>query len=359
MSIVNPPGSSAILSTGDIFGDLVLSGQALTEEQEMELRELSSQAAVYAVKAKGEGTRRAYRSAWKAYTAWCARLGFDPLSGSPENVRLYLTNIAGRLAVSTVYLHLAAIAAAHQLACRPLNTKDPRLQMTLEGIVREKGLAPSRQARAITVNDLRRMLSTLDVSPLAKRTRAMMLIGWGAALRRSELTALTIGDVEYVQGKGLMLRIRRSKTDQEGRGSLRGIFESPDPLLNVVAAWQDWMDIRLGAPCDKPTDPLFLPMFRDCSWRIKIGKGGAVDGLDDKAVDRMVKSLAVNVGLSRGYSGHSLRSGLATAAGEAGSELHDIMRQTGHRSVEAAMRYLRSREIWLNNVTEGLLGSRE
>ena len=86
-----------------------------------------AQAAVWATRARGEGTLRAYRSAWKHYTAWCDRLGFAPLAGDAEVVGLYLVKAAERLKVPTLRVHLAAIAEAHRLAGVPVYLKHPRI----------------------------------------------------------------------------------------------------------------------------------------------------------------------------------------------------------------------------------------
>src|SRR3954454_12241005 len=105
--------------------------------------------------------------------------------------------------------------------------------MTLEGVVRSRGVRPTRQAAPAVPDVLAKMLAALPSpeSPLGIRNRAMLLLGFGAALRRSELVGLRIGDVQLVPGRGLTVLVRRSKTDQYGRGQQVAIWANPaDPL---------------------------------------------------------------------------------------------------------------------------------
>jgi site-specific recombinase XerC len=328
-----------IIDTG-VLGPITVRAAA---EREAEIRDLATQAALYITRAKGPGTLRAYRSAWKQYCAWCSDLAIEPLNGDAATIGLYLVRQADRLAVATLRVHLAAIATAHRLGGLPLDLKHPRIAMVLEGVARTKGRRPMRQAIAILPETLRRMLDAQPDTPLGLRNRAMLLIGYGAALRRSELVALDVGDVVEVPQRGLKLLVRRSKTDQRGDGEEIAIWSATDPAFCPVHAWQDWLAVRAAT---KAEAPLFCGIL----------KNGRVTGkrLSDKAVERLVGAAAQAIRLPRPerYTGHSLRAGLATAAGEEDAQLHDIMRQTRHRSVETARKYLRSRDLWRNNVTE-------
>ena len=183
----------------------------------------------------------------------------------------------------------------------------------------------------------------------------MLLLGFGAALRRSELVGLAIGDVAPVAGRGLMLTIRRSKTDQQGRGDQVAVWANPqEPDFCPAAALEAWLAHRRRGPdlagaASDDERPLFCGLT----------KSGRLTGekLSDKAVARLVKQAAAEAGLDPAlYSGHSLRAGLATAAGDAGAGLAELMRQTRHRSTDVALGYLRPAELWRNNVTERLFG---
>jgi len=323
-----------------------------------ELEELSRRAAVYATRARGDGTRRTYRSAWRQYEAWCTSLGREPLAGDPDTIAMHVVHLADRgLAVSSIRVALAAIKTAHLLAGRSLDLRHPRLAMVVDGITRAKGVRPHRQAAPAVPDVLRLLLATRrpsSTSPLGARDRAMLLVGFGAALRRSELVALTLGDGETVPERGLRLTVRRSKTDQHGAGQAIAVWANPqDPGFCPLAALDAWLAHRRRAAdldwtaseAARAERPLF------CA----VTKAGAVTGapLSDKAVARLVKQAARDAGLDpERYSGHSLRAGLATAAGDQGSGLAELMRQTRHKSTAVALGYLRPADLWRNNVTQ-------
>lgn len=320
---------------------------------------LADRAAHYATRARGDGTRRTYRSAWTHFCQWCDSLGRTPLGGDPDLVAMYIVRRADDgLAVSSIRVALAAIRTAHQLAGVGLDLSQPRFRMTLEGVVRSRGVRPTRQAAPAVSDVLGKMLAALPSpdSPLGIRNRTMLLLGFGAALRRSELVGLRLGDVQLVPGRGLTVLVQRSKTDQHGRGQQVAIWANPaNPLACPAASLERWLTVRQTAPdileCfgadARDTVPLFCGM----------SKAGRLSGaaLSDKAVARLVKTAAAVAGLDpERYSGHSLRAGLATAAGDQGAGLADLMRQTRHKSTEVALGYLRPAELWRNNVTEGL-----
>jgi len=353
MDAANPfplPDEVLTLHTG-LLGTLSVPGGA---GRAAEIQALAAQAAVYATRARGEGTRRAYRSAWRAYGAWCQALARVPLSGDPDSLALYAVHCADRgLSVATLRVHLAAIQTAHRLAGIALDLRDPRLVMVLEGIARTKGTRPRRRAAAAGPDALRLMLATRPAAdtPLGARDRALLLLGFGAALRRSELVGLTLGDVEIVPGRGLRMLIRRSKTDPRGAGQEVAVWANPDePAVCPLAALEAWREHRrLGGDITGAASDAERPLFVGMS---KAGRLSAAQ-LSDKAVWRLVKTAARAAGLREPerYSGHSLRAGLATAAGEAGADLAQVMRQTRHRSAEVALGYLRPADLWRNNPT--------
>ena len=325
--------------------------------------DLADRAAHYAVRARGDGTRRTYKSAWAHYEKWCHSLGQEPLSGDPDLLAMYVVRRADDgLTVSSIRVALAAIRTAHLLAGVPLDLAQPRFRMTLDGIVRSKGVRPQRQAAPAVPDVLAKMLGALPspTSPLGLRNRAMLLLGFGAALRRSELVGLRIGDVEPVPARGIAVLVRRSKTDQQGRGQQVAIWANPaEPLLCPAAALERWLALRAAAPdvtqCFSAEARGARPLFCGMS------KAGRLSGiaLSDKAVARLVKTAAEAAGLDADkYSGHSLRAGLATAAGDQGAGLADLMRQTRHKSTEVALGYLRPTDLWRNNVTERIFRSK-
>ena len=329
---------------------------------EQNIASLAAQSAVYATRAFGLGTQRAYRSAWAKYTGWCAGHGLDPFGGAGGPLPLYVTHLAeaGR-AVSSIRVALAAIATAYRLAGLALDLRDPKLAPVVEGITRTLGLRPRRQAAPAVPEVLRAMLAQCGRdemlrAALAARNRAMLLLGFGAALRRSELVALTLADAEIVPGRGVRLLVRRSKTDPQGRGQAVAIWaNAAEPGFCPLVALEKWLIFRkLGADLagdEGSVDPAERPLF--CA----VTKGGNITGqaLSDKAVVRLVKDVAAAAGLDPArFAGHSLRAGLATGAGDAGVGLADVMRQTRHKSPQVALDYLRPADLWRNNATERL-----
>jgi len=344
----------------ELLGDLMLPHAASAAA----LADLARHAATYAARARGDGTRRVYRSAWRGYESWCRALGRTPLSGDPELVAMYATHRAGqKVAVSTLRVDLAAIRTAHLLAGIALDLRDPRLAMVVEGITRSRGTRPAKQAAPAVPDVLRLLLCACAPSggALGARDRAMLLLGFSAALRRSELVALRLGDVETVPGRGIRLLVRRSKTDQQGRGQEVAIWANPsEPGVCPLATLDAWLSHRQAARDLDGAAPESLR--RDRPLFCAVTKAGRPTGaaLSDKAVARLVKATAARAGLdAERYSGHSLRAGLATAAGQAGAGLADLMRQTRHKSTEVALGYLRPADLWRNNVTETLFGRRK
>jgi integrase len=330
---------------------------------------LAGRAASYAAQASGPGTQRAYASAWRAYSAWCVSAGRAPLNGDPGLLALYLTQRADDgLSVASLGVARAAIRAAHRLGGIPLDMGDARLGLVMEGITRSKGIRPRRQAAAAVPDILRRLLAALPdpatpaaaASALGARHRAMLLLGFGAALRRSEIVALTLGDVTVVDGRGLSVLVRRSKTDQQGRGRTVAICANHKEVdFCAVTAFERWMAFRRpAARADsgaviEPDGHSELPLF--CG----ITGSGRLTGapMSDKIVARLVKQACELAGLDpRQFSGHSLRRGLLTAAGDLQLPLVDLMRQSRHASVTTALSYIEAGDVWRNNITAGVFG---
>ena len=191
---------------------------------------------------------------------------------------------------------------------------------------------------------------------IVARERAMLLLGFGAALRRSELVALTLGDVVRVPDKGLLLAIGRSKTDQHGKGQRVAVCSNPtEPGFCPAAALDAWLVHRRTARdldwTATATARAERPLF--CA----VTKTGQVTGapLSDKAMVRLIKQAAAAAGLDADrFSGHSLRRGLLTAGADNQAQLADLMRHSGHRSAQSVLGYLEPADLWRNNVTEGV-----
>ena len=293
------------------------------------------QAKDYARSAKASNTRRAYAADWRDFDAWCAAHGLPSLPAAPEAVALYLTALAERCKVSTLQRRVSAISQAHQAAQLEPPTRSLAVRTVMAGIRRAKGTAQVGKAAAVT-DTIRAMVGTLPDRTLGHRDRALLLLGFAAALRRSELVGLDVSDVAFTRD-GLVLTIRRSKTDQEGQGRTIGIPPGANSVTCPVRALKAWL-----TAAGIEDGPLFRPITRH-------GHIAPVR-LSDKAVALVVKRTAKAAGLDPStFAGHSLRAGLATSAAAAGVSERAIMAQTGHRSLAIVRRYIREGNLFLEN----------
>jgi integrase len=212
---------------------------------------------------------------------------------------------------------------------------------TLKGIKRTLGTAALQKAPALT-DDIRAMVGMADSGLIGLRDRALILLGFAGAFRRSEVVGLDIEDCSF--GKdGLTVTLRRSKTDQDGQGRKIGIPYGSNPDTCPVRVLQAWVEQAALA-----SGPVFHSINRH--GRVHARRLSPAD------VARIVKKLAESAGLDAAkYAGHSLRAGHATSAANAGASERSIMNQTGHRSVQMVRRYIRDGSLFREN-SAGKLG---
>ncbi len=299
------------------------------------LQETAEQAKEYMRQAKAPNTVRAYRSDWQRFSAWCAQRALASLPASEDTVALYLADLAATAKTSTLQRRLSAIAQAHKTAGLPAPTTDAKVRLTWAGIRRQKGTAQVGKSPILTA-DLRRLLATCEDRPLGLRDRALLLVGFAGAFRRSELISLDVADLTF-GSNGVTVKLRRSKTDQEGHGETVGIPRGTNTdtcPVNALQAWLESAGIKVG--------PVFRPIDRHANIKDQ--------RLSDRAVALIVKRHAEAAGLDAAtYSGHSLRSGLATSAAMGGASERAIMRQTRHRSLPMVRRYIREGDLFRDN----------
>lgn len=297
---------------------------------------LDAQVRDYIQHAKAANTLKAYRNDWAHFARWCAGYGLEALPASPETVARYLTAQANAMKVSTLRRRLSAISQVHEAkGYRPLSVRHEPLKSVWAGIRRVHGVAPHGKAPVRTA-DIQAMVAQLPASALGVRDRALLLIGFAGAFRRSELVGLMRADVRSTSD-GLTIQLRRSKTDQEGAGRLVGIPYGSHRATCPVRSLEAWLEVA-----GITEGPLFRPINRH--GQIHPG------ALSDKAVALIVKRWAAAAGLDPSqYAGHSLRAGLATSAAQAGVAERVIMAQTGHRSAEMVRRYIREGSLFREN----------
>jgi integrase len=232
-------------------------------------------------------------------------------------------------AISTIERRLAAIGKAHQLAGLEDPTKDQRVRDAMTGARRRLRTAPTREKAALGLEDLEQMLRAIPKATHAgRRDRALLLTGIAGAFRRSELVALDVGDVRFVP-EGMLVSIRRSKTDQEGQGATLAIAYGDRPEFCAVRALRSWLEhAEIGDG----------PIFR----RIRAGDRLTPDRLTDRSVALIVKRHAEPVGLDPElFAGHSLRSGGITAAVREGHDERALARLSRHRNMDVLRGYIR------------------
>jgi site-specific recombinase XerD len=295
-----------------------------------QIQATADRATDYRAKAKAANTLAAYRSDWNDFTSWCTRCNLESLPATPATVTLYITDLAERCKPSTITRRLATISQAHQQAGHTTPTTAPVVRDVLQGIKREKGTAPAAKAAAVTAI-IRAMVDTVGDDLKSTRDRALILLGFAGAFRRSELIALTVADVQCTSD-GLIVKLQRSKTDQEGGGESKGIPYGSTPATCPVRALRAWLDAS-----GLVEGPVFRPIDR---WgRIQPRP------LSGHAVAEVVKQLAARSGYDEAaFSGHSLRAGLA-----AGVAYHAIKKQTGHKSDQVLQRYIRDGSLFREN----------
>lgn len=280
--------------------------------------------------AHAESTRAVYGHAWRVWERWCAPRSITALPASPVAICAYLTErAASGTSVATLDGACSAIAYRHRCAGLPDPVGHEAVRLVRRGLRRTLGSGPRRLARPLDVPEIRRILACIDRNtPKGARDAAVILLGFASALRRSELASLALADLEP-RPDGLLLTVRRSKTDPDGQGQVVGVAHGQRACTDPVAAVSGWLQVRGRAP-----GVLFTSV-----------RHGAVtaDPISGEAVARLLRARAVAAGLSpERITGHSLRAGHATAAALAGVSLDRIAAQTRHRRLSTLVdRYIR------------------
>jgi integrase len=335
--------------------------------------ELTERAREFARGARADSTWAAYAGKWARFTDWCVEQEETPLPGDPLTVARFLTDlaphwrpatptdvtadiVAGHVLIrpglrpSSIAGYLAAISVAHQAAA--ISTTDTptspipsavgevanparhdAVRRVLAGIRRHPTLAPARRRSALRPADMAAILEGLDPDEhLADaRDAALLVIGWKAALRTDDLHRLDTTDI-VTTDDGLLVHLRRSKTDQTGTGRTVAITTTdPDDPLDAVAAWMRWRN-RLAAHVFR-TGP---------AWRAidRYGRRPRPTRLTPKSLDAIIARRAEAAGLVGDYGGHSLRRGFATSALAGGATERAVQRHGRWRSPTSMSPYV-------------------
>ena len=311
------------------MNDLVTDIESLKEETIINLQN-----------SKAKNTVRAYKSDFKDFSLFCSKNNFKFLPTDPKIVSLYLTHLSTKeIKISTIKRRLVSIGAIHKLKGHYLDTKHPVIIENIMGIKRRKG-SFQKGKKPILINNLKRIIDVIDQlnkEDIKKvRDRTIILIGFSGGFRRNEIVSLDFDDLDFVT-EGLKINIKKSKTDQFGAGTLKAIpyFDNTKycPVISIKK-WINTSKIKSG------------PLFR----RFQKGSRLSENRLTDQTVALLIKEYLDLSGInSKDYSGHSLRSGFATAAAESGAEERNIMAMTGHKSPEMVRRYIKEANMFKNN----------
>ena len=297
-----------------------------------------------------ENTRIAYQKGWNRFIDYCVGEGIaDPLSASPEQVSQFFVHLATQPnprsgvvpSMGTVMLYKSAVNRKYTEAGRPAPAHHPVVTSTLKGLVRLKGSA-TRRVDALREYHIEAMLQSCPSTPIGMRDAAIIAVGFAGALRRSEICALEVEDVEFLDDDGQMwLTIRQSKTDQQGRGQRVAVQEGDgiQPIRRLK---------RYLGSAGIAEGPLFQTMRRGGHLR-----GRAMHHSD---IPRILKHYAALIGLNpRDIAGHSLRAGFVTSAAVHHARLDKIMAVTRHRNPSTVMAYIRDVDAFADHAGQGFL----
>ncbi len=306
------------------------------EGQEL-LDDLFNKAREFAEAGISENTRRSYKNDWTHFAAWCQKVGLVECPAEHTTICLYITELAhGGFSVATIRRRMATITKYHRIAQFPSPVDNEQVRTIFSGIRRTLGVAQNKK-KALLTADIQAMLAHLPDKLIGVRDRALLLLGFVLFNRRSELARISVGDLEFGD-QGVMVWIRSSKTDQEGKGKCYGIHFGQHQRTCPVLALQQWLTLA---------DITDGPAFRHGN----VGENPLHDG----SIARIIKRYAVKAGLNPAdYSGHSLRRGGITTAIMNGASIPATMKHSRHANMDSFQGYVQEARIWSENITSRL-----
>ena len=309
-------------------------------EISLDIKKLQEETILNLQSSKAQNTVRAYKSDFNDFNLFCLKNGLKSLPTDPKIVSLYLTHLSTKEAkMSTLKRRLVSIGVIHKLKGHYLDTKHPSIIENIMGIKRRKG-SIQKGKKPLLINNLKLIINVIDQQKKENikkiRDRSIILIGFSGGFRRNEIVSLDFDDLDFVE-EGLKINLKRSKTDQFGEGTAKGLPYFDNPEYCPVISIQKWIEIsRISSGS----------LFR----RFTKGSKLSENRLTDQTVALIIKEYLELAGIdSKNYSGHSLRSGFATSAAESGAEERSIMAMTGHKSTEMVRRYIKEANLFKNN----------
>lgn len=313
------------------------------EKQHAELSEKSLSALS---ETKSDNTINAYESDWADFCDWCRFHNEQAFPATSATIINYINDLADYAKFSTIRRRISAISENFNASGLKENPcKEWIVRETLVGLARQKGAAQKGKT-PLYWDDIKKMTALADEKTAAgARDRALFLVGFMGAFRRSEISSLDAEDISFFP-QGIVITVRHSKTDQASTGQQVGIPYLPDEAMCPIRALKNWLrisEIKEG------------PLFRRV---LKSGKPSE-NRLSDKSVNLLIKKYAKAAGLDPDlYGAHSLRHGFATSAALLGVEERLIMKQTRHRSVEMVRHYINEADLFVNNPISQMFGNK-
>jgi integrase len=298
-----------------------------------ELATTIERARAYADASKASATRKAYAADLRDFEAYCMAIAAEAFPAEPAVVATYLAHLAETKSVATIRRRMVAVGRAHKERGLESPVAHPKVQEVAKGIARTKGVSQVKK-EALTADRLRdALLAVMGDELKAKRDRALLLLGFAIAARRSELAALDYADVRFDK-RGVAVTLRRSKTDQAGEGRTIGVPFVANVGLCAARALREWI---IAAELSGG------PLFRTFTIHGTLTE----NRIDPKDVARLVKRVAKAAGIEGDFGGHSLRAGfITTAAATKGVSEADIQRVSGHRSIAILRGYVRRATVF-------------
>lgn len=294
----------------------------------------------YMKKALSPSTVKFYGIDLRIFSQWCESMELQTLPATPDTVARFLAQqTSSGIKPATLTRRLAAIRMAHEANGFANPTQHKGVKAVFKGIKREKGTSQDKKA-PLTAERMTAMITHCPNTLTGLRDKALLLLGFAGAFRRSELVALMVNDLERTP-EGIKIKIRKSKTDQEGQGQVIAIPNGTNfRVVDVLTTWLNTANITEGA------------LFRS------IKKGGALQptALTSRSVANIVKQYAGLAGLTvDDFSGHSLRAGFITSGAEAGADLFKLMEVSRHTHPKTVMGYVRNAKLFDNHAGERFL----